>query len=251
MAGNNVNDRQAEQLEQLAKHFNILYVLILAFAFVIAERMFFPSRTAMNDAGAFVAGALAGFAVSAVVMKKGKKEKLTALVLCMLAAVMLCGAGRYWISDAHQAKTEWPVHVMGGAQFSYPGSFKIHDMKGTTLANGTVEVYSNENYKRLVSYYVYDFGIGDVDGDALLSNNISSLLNSMHAKEPAVSKTDKDGRLTRIQFEYTVRGQKLTGCAGVYVDGNHAELVSFYPMNKPVSDAFLARVYDGIQPTAK
>ena len=251
MAGKSAKDTQAEQLEQLAKHFNILYVLILAFAFVLAERMFFPSRKAMNDAGAFIAGALAGFIVSAIVMKKGKGAKCAALGFCLALSALLYGAGKYWISDAHQAKAEWPVHVMGSAQFSYPGSFRTYDMKGNTLANGTVEVYSNENYKRLVSYYVYDFGTGDVDGDALLSNNISSLLNSLHAKEPAVSKTDKDGKLTRIQFEYTIRGQKLTGCAGVYVDGNHAELVSFYPVSKAVSAAFLARVYDGIQPAAK
>ena len=248
---NNKQDKQAEQLEQLAKHFNILYVLILAFSFLLASRNFFPSRTTMNDAGAFVAGALAGFVISAIVMKKGTKARIVALAICIAVAAILYGAGRYWTSDAHKVKAEWPVHVMGEAQFSYPSEFKPYDMKGNTLANGNVDVYSNDNFKRLVCYYVYDFGSGLVDGDGLLSNNISSMLNSLHAKDSAVSKTETDGKLTRVQYEYTIRGQKLTGCAGIYVDGNHAEIVTFYPVSKAVSAEFLERVYEGIQPTVK
>ncbi len=248
---NNRQDKQAEQLEQLTKHFNILYVLILAFSFLLASRSFFPSRTTMNDAGAFIAGALAGFAVSAIVMKKGKKAKLTALVICVAIAAILYGAGKYWTSDAHKVKAEWPVHVMGECQFSYPSDFKPYDMKGKGIVNGTMDVYSNDNYKRLVCYYVYDFGTGLVDGDGLLSNNVSSMLNSLHAKDSTVSKTETDGKLTRIQYEYTIRGQKLTGCAGIYVNGNHAELVTFYPVSKAVSTEFLERVYGSIQPTGK
>ena len=248
---NNRQDKQAEQLEQLAKHFNILYVLILAFSFLLASRNFFPSRTMMNDAGAFVAGALAGFVVAAVVMKKEKKAKIAALAACVAVAALLFGAGKYWASDAHKVKADWPVHVMGDCQFSYPSDFKPYDMKGNTLANGNVEVYSNDNYKRLVCYYVYDFGSGVVDGDGLLSNNVSSMLGSLHAKDSSVSKTETDGKLTRVQYEYTIRGQKLTGCAGIYVDGNHAELVTFYPVSKAVSPAFLERVYDGIQIAGK
>ena len=197
-------DLQADQIEQLARHFNILYVLILAFAFVLAERMFFPSRTTMNDAGAFVAGALAGLAVSAFVMKKGSGAKLAALAGCLVLSAVLYGAGKYWTSDAHQAKADWPVHVMERAQFSYPGSFKSYDMKGKALADASVEVYSNDNYKRLVCYYIYDFGSGDVDGDTLLSNNVSSMLGSLHATNPAVSRTETDGKLTRILYEYTI-----------------------------------------------
>ncbi len=246
MANNSASDKQAEQLEELSKHFGILYVLILAFAFVLAERMFFPSRTTMQDAAAFIAGALAGLVVAAIVMKKGKQAKIIALVVCLFLSLVLYGLGKYWISDAHQVKAEWPVHIMGSSQFSYPSKFKTYDMDGTNLANGTVDVYSNENYKRLVCYYVYDFGEDSVDGDALLSNNVSSMLNSLHAKDPAVSKTEKDDKLTRIQFEYTIKNQKLTGCAGIYVEGNHAELVTFYPVSKAVSEAFLDRVYTGI-----
>ncbi len=248
---NNKQDKQEEQLEQLSKHFNILYVLILAFSFLLASRNFFPSRTTMNDAGAFVAGALAGFVVSAIVLKKGKKARIAALAICIAVAAILYGAGRYWTSDAHKVKAEWPVHVMGDCQFSYPSEFKPYDMKGNTLANGNVDVYSNDNYKRLVCYYVYDFGSGLVDGDGLLSNNISSMLNSLHAKDSVISKTEKDGKLTRVQYEYTIRGQKLTGCAGIYVDGNHAEIVTFYPVSKAVSAEFLERVYEGIQPVNK
>ncbi len=239
---------QDEQLGQLSKHLSIVYVLILAFSFLFAERSFFPSRTAMNDAGAFVAGALAGFVVSAIVMKKGQKAKLLAVVFCLVVAACLYGTGRYWASDAHKVKEEWPVHVMGSAQFSYPGKFIPKDMKGKGLSNGTVEVYSNENYKRLVCYYVYDFGSDSVDGDALLSNNVSSMLNSLHAKEPVISNVESDGKITRVQFEYAISGKKLTGCAGIYVDGNHAELVTFYPVSKAVSPQFLERVYEGIQP---
>lgn len=250
--GNNSNQgKQSEQIEQLSKHLSIVYVLILAFAFLFAERMFFPSRTTMNDAGAFIAGALAGFVVSAIVMKKGKKAKLAALFVCIAVAAILYGAGTYWSSDAHKVKEEWPVHVMGECQFSYPSEFKPYDMKGNTLANGSVEVYSNDNFKRLVCYYVYDFGSGVVDGDALLSNNISSMLNSLHAKDSDISKTETDGKLTRVQYEYTIQGKKLTGCAGIYVDGNHAEIVTFYPVSKAVSPEFLERVYEGIQPAGK
>ena len=236
------------QIEELSKHFNILYVLVLAFAFLYASRMFFPSRTTMNDAGAFVAGALAGLAVSAIVMKRGQKAKLIALAACIAIFAALYGGGKYWTSDAHIVKADWPVHVMGDAQFSYPGTFKPKDMKGASLSNGSVDVYSNENYKRLVCYYIYDFGSGTIDGDALLSNNISSLLNSLHARNPAISRTETDGKLTRVLYDYTINGRNLTGCAGIYVNGNHAELVTFYPVSKAVSSQFLERVYEGIQP---
>ncbi|MBP5157856.1 MAG: hypothetical protein ILP18_08310 [Treponema sp.] len=242
---------QDEQMEQLSKHFNILYVLILAFSFLFASRNFFPSRTTMNEAGAFVAGALAGFVVSALVMKKGKKARITALAICIAVAAILYGAGKYWASDAHKVKEEWPVHVMGDAQFSYPGTFISKDMKGQGLPNGTVDVYSNENYKRLVCYYVYDFGSEVVDGDGLLSNNVSSMLNSLHAKDSAISKVETDGKITKVLYEYTIRGKKLTGCAGIYVDGNHAELVTFYPVGKAVSSQFIDKVYDGIMPVGK
>ncbi|MBQ9539382.1 MAG: hypothetical protein IJU95_08915 [Treponema sp.] len=242
-----MDNSSKSQIEELSKHFSILYILILAFAFLLASRMFFPSRAAMNDAGAFVAGALAGLAVSAIVNKKSQKAKLLALTFCITVFAILYGAGKYWTSDAHIVKSEWPVHSMGSSEFSYPGKFKPYNMKGAALANGSVDVYSNDNYKRLVCYYIYDFGSGDVDGDALLSNNVSVMLNSLHAKDPSVSKTDTDGKMTRVQYEYIINGKKLTGCAGIFVDGNHAELVTFYPVSKAVSSSFLEKVYEGIK----
>ena len=236
-----------KQFEELSKHLNILYVLILAFAFLIAARAFFPSRTTMNDAGAFVAGALAGLVVSAIVMKRSQKAKVAAVIFCVAVLTLMTAASKYWTSDAHVVRTEWPVHEMGDSQFSYPGTFTPYDMKGAALANGTVDVYSNNNFKKLVCYYIYDFGSDSVDGDALLSNNLSSMLHSLHAKDSDITKTNKDGKLTKVQYEYTISGKRLTGCAGIYVNGNHAELVTFYPVGKAVSSQFMDKVYEGIK----
>lgn len=242
----NKNDKTREQMDELLKNFTAVYIVILAIGFLNTARMFFPQRPRYTDLAVCAAGAVIGVILGRISQKRPAKTKLRLAAACLLLIAALTAGGKYKNSDSYLAKQEWPVHVMGKASFMYPSKFLKHDMKNASLENGTVEAYSNENSKRFASYFIYDFAASQIDAESLMTNNITSMMNSLHAKDAEVTKTDKDGRITRIQYTYTIKNNKLKGCAGMYVNGAHVELVTFYPVTKAFSETMLNKIYEGI-----
>ena len=78
-------------------------------------------------------------------------------------------------------------------------------------------------------------------------NVVSSMSGSLRAKDP---KINKDAYITdtivKFRFTYTYNRKDFTGFAFGYEEGNHCEIVAFYPLKKQYSEAFLKKLEDSI-----
>ncbi|MBO4319273.1 MAG: hypothetical protein J5857_02265 [Treponema sp.] len=195
-------------------------------------------------AGAALIGLILGF----IFRNKGKSGKAVSFILCVIIFAGLVGSAKYITSDSYLVKKEWQKHAITKVHFSYPDVFKRYDLSDELKEKGTVKIYTTTKGKpRYAHYMEYDF-TGDYPTlEESVANVVTSMAGSLRARG---IEWDDNAEVTpttvKARFTYTYNRKTFTGFAFGFEEGNHCEIVAFYPLKKQFSEAFLKKIEDSI-----
>lgn len=191
--------------------------------------------------------ALLGLIIGLIFRNRGKGGKTVSFILCALIFGALVGGAKYLNSDAYLVKQQWQNQAITKVHFSYPDVFSRYKLSDELEEMGTRKIYSTKHKDRFAHYMEYDF-TGDYPSlEESVANVVVSMTDSLRAK---IIHWNDDAYITesivKARFTYTYNRKTFTGFVFGYEEGNHCEIVAFYPLKKQFSEAFLQKLEDSI-----
>ncbi len=186
--------------------------------------------------------------VLGIFLRKTKKQRLISILVSIFLFASCISLSRFLTSDFYVSRREWKEYTLGDMSFLYPSLEWKKSTEGIELSNGRVSMYTNENMKRYVCAFVYDFTGSHPDLPDTTEGAINGMLQSFKAELTGWSNVQAEDDFLKTRFTYTRGDKEFTGVAGASQDEGHYEIVMFFPLKKQYSEDFMQKLEEGILP---
>jgi hypothetical protein len=236
-----------KEVERNDRSWVIICIVICVLGATLAGTTMWGRQFYWREIVMVAVAALLGLLIGLIFKNRGKTGKTISFILCAIIFGILVGGAKYLNSDSYLVKQPWQKQAITKVHFSYPDDFSRYELTDELEEMGTRKIYSTQHKDRFAHYMEYDF-TGDYPPlEESVANVVESMTNSLRAR---TIQWDKNAYITdsivKARFTYTYNRKTFTGFVFGYEEGNHCEIVAFYPLKKQFSEKFLKRLEDSI-----